>query len=320
MTAGCAAPLLAAEWVRPDPNSTNLVWGAPSGLRFAIPPGGFRSPEPRGLIRLGYPIGPEGRYELVNFIAIEPVVRGRKGFSELEFSQLDQARGKRLSVIGPVSGNVSSAPGPASGAEQLTVALAVEKFENGAQVRITLSQRSDAPDELRLAVATEAGSAPLEYCILTATMGNMARARDLWLKDRKVSSLALYANYKDVHFAEHTFFPLNQLLRAPQGEVLAAITNDEENPASVTPFPHAPFWTYGGEKVTQYWKKPAGAIASDLAVAVNARHTYWQSQRPIPGGIAYENFEMRERFHEGQQFIFGITRKTPQQLGFKQQR
>jgi hypothetical protein len=51
-----------------------------------------------------------------------------------------------------------------------------------------------------------------------------------------------------------------------------------------------------------------------LHVAVNARYTYWQSSRPIPGGVAFENFELRERFYEGQVFIFGITRKTPAQM------
>jgi hypothetical protein len=38
-------------------------------------------------------------------------------------------------------------------------------------------------------------------------------------------------------------------------------------------------------------------------------------QRPIPGGAAFENFEMREPFHEGQQIRFGVTRKTPAELG-----
>lgn len=48
---------------------------------------------------------------------------------------------------------------------------------------------------------------------------------------------------------------------------------------------------------------------------LNGRHTYWMSRHPIPGGVAFENFEMRERFHPGQRFIFGITRRTPGELG-----
>ncbi len=50
-------------------------------------------------------------------------------------------------------------------------------------------------------------------------------------------------------------------------------------------------------------------------MAVNARYVYWRSRRPIPGGISFENVEMRERFQPGQQVIFGVTRKTPRDLG-----
>ena len=39
--------------------------------------------------------------------------------------------------------------------------------------------------------------------------------------------------------------------------------------------------------------------------------TYWMSDRPIPGGIAFENFELREPFRSGQTFGFGITRQSP---------
>ena len=41
----------------------------------------------------------------------------------------------------------------------------------------------------------------------------------------------------------------------------------------------------------------------------------WKSRHPIPGGVAFENFEMRERFRPGQRFVFGITRRTPGELG-----
>ena len=48
---------------------------------------------------------------------------------------------------------------------------------------------------------------------------------------------------------------------------------------------------------------------------VNGRYTYWRSARLLPGGIAFENFELRERFYDGQKSVFGITRRTPQELG-----
>jgi hypothetical protein len=201
--------------------------------------------------------------------------------------------------------------------EQLTVLLRVESFENGAHVRLVARQRSDRPDELELEVRTEADSAPLEYCILTATMGNKARTRLLWLRDAIVSSFELYPNYTNRGFAPPAVFPLNRLHRTAAGDVVVALTNDEPEPATTAPQPRSPFWRYLGVPVTQYWRKPAGAFQNDLHVAVNARYTYYMSSRPLPGGIAFENFEMRERFYDGQTFTFGITGKKPRDLGFR---
>jgi len=206
---------------------------------------------------------------------------------------------------------------PAKGVEQLELTLRVERFDNGAHVYLVVTQRSDAPDEIQWTVRTEPDSAAMEYCILTATMGNKARTRRLWLKDGSVSSLKLYPDYREAGFAPHAIYPLDKLHRTHDGGVLAAVTTDEENPARVFPFPGTRHWYYGGAKVTQYWRKPKGALREDLHLAVNARYTYWMSQRPIPGGVAFENFELRQRFHEGQCFVFGITRRTPAELGFR---
>ncbi len=103
----------------------------------------------------------------------------------------------------------------------------------------------------------------------------------------------------------------------PPGDILVAITTDEENPAAARPFPNSNLWYYGGSRVTQFWKKQQGGFRENLHAAVNARFAYWQSVRPIPGGVAFENFDLRERFHEGQRFIFGLTFKMPKELGFK---
>jgi hypothetical protein len=72
--------------------------------------------------------------------------------------------------------------------------------------------------------------------------------------------------------------------------------------------PH--FWDYHSAKVTQYWRKPADEIHPDLVCAANGRYTYWLSQRPIPGGISFENLELREPFRSGQTFGFGFTRQA----------
>ncbi len=305
-------------------NTNQPMWGVRGGLLWAIPPGGFSAASgPRGLIRVGYPILPDGGYALVNFIAIEPIVRGSRGYSELEMSALDQTRGKRLWAVGDSVTQVTNQPPlvpgrlwrPSSGVEQLDVTVRVEPFDNGARVRLVISQRSDAPDQVQLAVHAEPDSAPLDYCILTATMGNLARTRLLWLKDEVASSLQLYPDHKGEGFAPHRVYALEHLARTASGDVLVAVTTDEDNPAAVYPFPGRQAWHYGGCKVTQYWKKPRETVGKDLSAAVNARYTYWQTRQPIPGGVAFENFELRERFHEGQAFIFGITRQTPPQLG-----
>ncbi len=310
-----------ADWIRPGQNTNQPVWGARGGLLWAVAPAGFRKREPRGLIRLGYPVLRDGGYDLINFIAVEPIVKGRRGFSELERSRLDGAPGKRIwaeSAGGSLTNNL--VPGQlrkrADGQEELQVGLRVEKFENGAHVRLVILQRSDQPDEIQLSVFREPDSAPLEYCVLTATMGNMARTRQLWLGDEVVSSLRAYPDYRGSGFAPHREYPLPRLHRTAAGGVLVAVTNDEEDPASAYPFPNSQRWHYAGCKVTQFWAKEAGAFQSDLKAVVTGRFTYWQSSRPIPGGVAYENFELRERFEDGQKSVFGITRRTPRDLGF----
>lgn len=320
----CCLPMegRGAEWVRAGLTTNQPVWGIQGGLQFALHPFGFRTNRsgPRGLIRVGYPILENRGYNLINFIAVEPIVGDRKGFSELEHSKLDHTQGKRFWVGGGDS-TTNLHPGKLTkltgGVEQLEVDVHVETFENGADISLTLSQRSDAPDELQLTIHPGKNSAPMKYCILTATMGNFARTRQLWLKDKVASSLKLYPDYRGKDFAHHVHFPLDQMHRNATGDVLLGATTDERDPKSVSPFPGTKRWFYGGDTVTQYWKKPRGTYRDTLEGVVNARYTYWQSSQPIPGGISFENIELREPFYPGQTFVFGITRQTPAELGFK---
>jgi hypothetical protein len=160
----------ATDWVRAGLNTNQPLWGVRGGLLWALPPGGFRSASgPRGLIRVGYPIATNGGYELINFIAVEPIVRGKRGFSELELSALDHTSGKRIWAVGEtsptsVTPQPTLTPGrlsqPSPGVEQLDVTVLVEPFDNGARVRLVVSQRSDAPDEIQFSVHADPGSAP----------------------------------------------------------------------------------------------------------------------------------------------------------------
>jgi hypothetical protein len=325
-TAPPAGAATEVPWVRSGLNTDQLTWGIRGHLLWGLaPPTGQPADGPRGLIRLRYPVLADGAYDLLNFLAVEPVVNGHKGFSELEHSELDKRPGKRFWVVSsddPVVEEPAAQAGQLTrlecGAEQLTVEIRIEPFANGAHVRLLATQRSDAPDEIQLTIHADPNSVAMEYCTLTATMGNKARARQLWLKDRVESSLKLYPAYRESGFAPHRFFALEDLFRTSAGDVLVAITTDESEPSQVEPFPRRVHWYYGGFPVTQYWRKPAGTWRSDLHAAVNARYTYWMSQRPIPGGISFENFELRERFHDGQTFVFGISASSPQELGFCQ--
>ncbi|HEY0867527.1 MAG TPA: hypothetical protein VGE01_09115 [Fimbriimonas sp.] len=315
------------QWVRAGINADRPIWGIEGHLHFAVHPAGvgpIGEGGPRGLIRLGVPIRPNGEMELVNFIAIEPTIKGQSGrsFSELEPSKLDQKQGKRIWAA-PDSAEpmeqLKLEPGTlktiAPGVEELTVVLRVESFDTGARVRVVASQRSDRPDELSLRTYAEPDSKPLDRCILTATMGNKIRARELWLKEGPKSSLATWPNHSGNGFTDHATYRLSDLFIDKAGDVLAAITTNEKDPASVFPFPGSQAWHYGGRPVTQYWRKPKGDIGPGLELKVNGRFTYWASDQPIPGGVAYENFELVEPYREGSEFVFGITKLTPAQLG-----
>jgi hypothetical protein len=310
-----------SKWVQGEFGGIRPRWGIAGGLLFGIHPGDKKGDgEPRGLIRIYSPVLPRGKYDLINFIAIEPIVAGRRGFSEMERSRLDHEQGKRMWTAadsGTPVDVVKMEPGKitrlASGAEQSELTLRCEKFDNGAHVYLVITQRSDAPDEIELTVYAEADSEKLEYVMLSATMGNKSRARMLWLADRPRTTQELYPDFTGDGFTGTTVFDSRQIHRLANGDALVAITGNEAYPNRVR-VRGMDGWYYGGRKVTQYWRKSKGAYSSDLQAAVNARYYYWGSKLPIPGGAAFENFEIREPFHDGQRMRFGVTQKTPVEL------
>ena len=313
---------LAVEWIRAGINTEEPRWGIRDAMEIGLWHQGDRQ-GPRGLIRLFYPIGAkDGVSTRVNFIAVEPVVDGRKGFSELEKSSHDKKSGKRLWALNhplmsdsPDLGELGLDPGvlftSTSGVEQLSVTIRVEPFQNGAHPYLIATFSADRPNEVSFAVYAEDDSVSMDYCILTATMGNFARLRRIWLKDRVVDSRELYPDYDDIHFAPDTYFPLNELFRTGSDDVIVQATTDETDPASVFPFKDHAWWHWPGGVFTQYWKKPAGKYHPDLRIRVNARKVYWARTQTIPGGISFENFEFQERFYPGQEFVYGVIQGTP---------
>lgn len=313
-----------SPWVRPAKAGDSLVWGRRDGIVFGLDsPGGIRGP--RGLIRVGpyMPGGPGA--ELLNFIAIEPVVQGpgarfdRMAFSELEMSELDPGkRGKRMWVDAETSDKNGIAAGTLetfrtgkSTVERLSVRIDVEKFTaNGAHVYVIASIDSDHPEELRIRTYAESDSPALEELTVTATMGNFERLRLLWLKDRVVDSRELFGKYKGNAFVDGENYPLGEMLRSGDGDAIVFCTSNETDPRE-TPGNDTAHWVYPLPKLTQYWRVPGHDVEPDLRVKVNARRVYWASEAPVLGGIAFENFEVRERFVMGQTFIYGITHQEP---------
>ena len=317
---GLVRPVVEGRWLRPavtDDGTPVPAWGHAEGLRVALWP----APGPRGLVRVYAPYLGNPQDHVINFIAVEPVVAGRRGFSELEVSGLDRTRGKRLWSADEASGAApGQTPSPARGrieregdVETLTVFVFVEPFENGARPYLRLTFRSDRPEEVGLAAYAQPESARMDACILTATMGNYARLRRLHLKDRVATAGALWPDFRGNGFAPHARFPLEQLFRMPDGSAIVAAAPDEPNPADADYALFTPaWWKYRGAVATQYWRAPDPH--SNLAAQVNGRTTYWGWHTAIPGGVAFENFELVAPFVAGQTFHFGVTRRTPESL------
>jgi hypothetical protein len=303
----------AGRWIRPTTEDAPLLWGRTEGVLFGLPSEGGM-PGPRGLVRIGIWNEATTKPELINFVAVEPVTQGpaprhrRMAFSELEPSAYDTPqRGKRLWVAGTVLRTLPS------NAEELAVRIEVEPFTaNGAHVYLVARMRSDRPNEVAFSVYHHEDSSPIEENTLTATMGNYERLRRLWLKDRTVDSRVLYDGYDEMGFVEKENYPLNEMLRVGDGDALVLCSSDEPNPSAVTVNP--PWWTYKSVRLTQYWRVPAEDVRPDLRVRVNGRRVYWAGTVEIPGGIAFENFEVRQRYMPGQTFIFGLSRKEPQEI------
>lgn len=305
-------PEIEGKWLRPSVSfPAEPRWGHPEGIQVGLHP----LPGPRGLIRLyapylGHP--PERR---LNYLAVEPIPAGKKGrgLSELEESALDNAQGKRIwSADSPDDPAPKLGTEPArgvietvDGVERLTVYLCVERFKNGADVYVRVTFREDRPHEVCFATFHRPTSVALDYCVLTATMGNFARLRELHLADRVVHSKDLWPNFRDTDFTPHHRFPLGELRRNLQGDAIVWATPDEADPhAAAYDERVKDHWKYFGKRARQIWR--VEHPSPKLEVLVNGRAAYWGNKAPIPGGISFENFELLEPFHQGREFYFAI--------------
>lgn len=304
-------------WIQPtEQPPSQPVWGFAEGIRVGLAP----LPGPRGLLRIYTPYLGHEPGKMINFIAVEPIPQGswERGFSELEMSTLDMARGKRM---WSADTNDSFEPGDESqpakgvireenGIETLTVYVYVEPFNNGTNVYLKVKFYEDRPYEVELSSYLYGDSDHPGYCVLTATMGNFARLRNLHLDDEVMFSGDLWPEYRGDAFAEHQVIPSSDMIKDKNGIPYFIASPDEPDPSKAEYAPSTRnHWKYYGKKATQYWYCPDDSSGFDGLV--NGRFTYWASQSPIPGGISYENFELKRPFSEGQTFVFGISPLKP---------
>lgn len=313
-----ADPVVDGIWLRPAPEQpAKPIWGFDHGLRVGLAP----LPGPRGLLRIYTPY--LNQEALLNFIAMEPIPEGQdgRGFSELERSDLDNVRGKRFWSSNDSTDFLPHDPDqPArgvitrsNGISSLTVFIFSEPFDNGANVYIRLRFLESRPHEVELTTYSYAHSVPLKNFILTATMGNYARLRRLILQDTVLTSSRIWPEYRENDFTRHFHVPEHRMIGDAHGNTFFIATPDEKDPRRASYADDtSPHWKYEGEKAIQYWKIPHPS--PDTEGLVNGRYVYWASTSPIPGGIAFENFEIKEEFRQGNRVIFGVSPDTPTQF------
>ncbi len=304
-------------WICPAQDGpAQPIWGFSDGIRVGLAP----MPGPRGLLRICTPYLGHEDDKMINFIALEPVVAGQKqrGFSELEMSALDDVRGKRfwssndslctspLLAEFPANGVIEDI----DGTETLTVFIFSEPFDEGAKVYVRLRFFENQPYEVELTAYARDDSQKLDYFILTATMGNFARLRTLYLDDSTKSALDIWPEYTDIHFTVHDVTPVDEMIKDLSGAAYFIAAPNEVNPQeAIYASDTNDHWKYYGEKATQYWYCPKPT--SELNGLVNGRYTYWASRSPIPGGVSFENFEFKEPFLNGAKYVFGVSPLAP---------
>jgi hypothetical protein len=329
------------NWIRPDAGSTTKTWGIKNGIVFSLWPNGVETGDmgtggPRGLLRTGYEY--MGKVYLINFIAIEPIVDGKIEFSEISPSRVDGKWGKVLwagdsetaDVYNPanISRGVISHPDPTHPeTEQLSLYVFTEQYIHKANPYLKISIRSDRPEEICFEIFNKDNSAKMDRSALTATMGNYSRLRQLYLNNEVVDSRKLYSGYNGIDFIEKESYPANKFLKLKDGSLIAIATpNETFSQLSTWPTDSGYYekrgWKYRAPvKLTQYWRKDATGFDPSLEVRVNGRAKYWAvaSRDPkqyvdIPGGPAFENFELREKYYSGQKFYYGISRKSAKEI------
>lgn len=291
------------------------VWGHREGLRIGLAP----APGPQGLLRIYAPYLGQEYPRMVNFLSVEPAVKGEpgRGQSELEASRerpgergLTFHPSNRLQQLQPPDGLPSGMFDADAGTLRLFVHP--EPFRNGAKPILELVFHRDQPHEVEIVTHAAAGSAAMESCVISATMGNYGLLRRLHLAEGRIERASqLWSDEPLDHlgFLPWRTWPAEQLQRTPEGGYRVCLTSDFDQPSQAAYDPGVPaHWRYRGDGAAHCWRAEAG---TDPSVAVNGRLQYWQTDAPIPGGACFENFELRLPFRDGNRLWFSVEPTVP---------
>jgi hypothetical protein len=302
--------------------SSSRRYGFEDGISIGVWP----NAGPRGLIRLYAPHVGLAPLRVMNYVAIEPVVRGVRALPELEKSLLDGQTGTHLVVLAQRPsiwrGSVvdwEAAPEHlvkvSEAAKPFSVWIVSERMRNGAQALLRAEFDPQQPYELRLTTYACPDSAPMQRCILTATMGNYQRLRRLRFKHGVVPISRVYEAHDALDswgFYAAKTWPAADLPQHDGAWVFAAQGDGVPlNPEAEARVP--PAWRYTGQAAEQYWRVSTQAPwAAGVVARVNARRSFWPDrtgqERLIPGGASFENIELDAPFVDGQSWVYGIRR------------
>ena len=298
------------------------AWGHRDGLRIGVAP----TPGPRGLIRVYTPYLDQPYPRVVNYLSIEPLVRGeeyraqselaasgvRPGRTGLHFEVRDHLRDDGHPDAA-ASGDSTDAPaqGVVDGrAGTLRLFVHTETFPNGARPVIEIVFRREDRHEIELVLHAAPDSQPLARCTVSATMGNYGQLRRLHLRAGVAAAADLWPGSPQelpldrLGFLPWRTWPADRLVREPDGRLAVAGATDAADPAGVRYDRAVPdHWRYRGRPATHHWRAEADARPE---LAVNGRVTYWRSAAAIPGGPALENFELRLPFRDGRRLWFAV--------------
>ena len=206
------------EWLQPE-GGKPARWGHAEGLSISLHP----TLGPRGLIRIHAPYLGQPYPRVINFISMEPVAQGKRSQSELERS-VDGKTGLRFTSGDTLEQALKGDPGKPcrgvveakQGTESLSLFIASERMAHGAQPVVEVRFDSRKPHTVWFKTYAGPESAPMESLVLSATMGNYARLRQVWLADGPVHAKDLWGDYQPdrLNFAPWHGWPGQKLFQA----------------------------------------------------------------------------------------------------------